>query len=105
MRVPSANAKRGAAKAGPTTADRLFIELDHRRISRGAVDTMVEVLGIHVVAGGAWIQVSLSDQRQDGVLLHLPSRATAEQAVAALTAWAGAPTGQRRRVIRVMQLA
>ena len=105
MQLPSANPKRGSAKAGPTKADRLFIELDQRRINGGARDALVQVLGIHVHTSGSWIQVSLADECPDGVLLHLPLRATVEQALAALTKWALAPPDARPPVVRVMRLA
>ena len=105
MAVPSASLKRGPAKARAAAADRLFVALDQHRIDGDPDGSVVEVLGIHPASSGVWVQIALAGQSGFDALLHLPAHATIAQAIAAIDAWAANPCDERRRVIRVMQLA
>ena len=92
----------GAAKAGPTTADHLFAALDERRITPGPHGRLVEVLGIHAMPDGAWVQIALVGEPGQGVILHLPRWTRIDHAIAALNVWGETPTDNRPRLIHVM---
>jgi len=101
MPAPSAYSRRARAKISPV--DGLFLGLDRRRLKKNGA--LVEVLGIHLSRGATWMQLSIADGPHEGVLVHVPRRATLDHVVAALNAWAATPEGQRSHVIHVMQLA
>ena len=88
-----------------SAADRLFAELDDRRIETGSTSWVARVLGIHMVQRAAWVQIAPAGDAPWSVLLHLPPQATADHAMAALTAWSQTPKHERPLVVEVMRLA
>ena len=95
----------GAAKAEPTAADRLFDALNERRITAGPDGRLVEVLAIHAMPDGAWVQIALMGESTEGVILHLPVWNSIDRASAALNVWGETPPHHRPRVIHVMSRA
>jgi hypothetical protein len=87
-----------------SAADRLFAALDDRRIETGSTSWVARVLGIHMGHRAAWVQIGPAGDAPCGVLLHLSPRATADHAMAALTAWSQTPELERPLVIEVMRL-
>jgi len=85
-------------------ADRLFAELDHRRVGEGPVSWLTEVAAIYIVRHEAWIQVAPVGESSRSVILHLSARATAKHALATLAAfWAQTVDGAAPQVIHVLQ--
>jgi hypothetical protein len=105
MVATSVGSECGAAKAEPTAADRLFDALDEHRITAGPDARLVEVLGIHAMPDGAWVQIALIGESTEGVILHLPLWTSIDHAIAALNAWGKTPAGHRPRLIHVMSRA
>jgi hypothetical protein len=89
----------------PSVADRLFAALDDRRIESGSTSWVARVLGIHMVQRAAWVQIGPAGDAPWSVLLHLSPHATADHAMAALTAWSQTPPHERPLVVEVMRLA
>jgi hypothetical protein len=70
----------------PSRADLIASELDQRRIGDGLQTWVVHVFGVHGDGRDLWIQVSDNPDGEDGFVLHLSPWATAQHAVAALSA-------------------
>jgi hypothetical protein len=102
LRVSSPRAERAPRQSA---ADRLFAQLDDRRIETGSNSWVVRVSGIHMVQGSAWVQISPADHATWSVVLHLSPQATADHAIAALTVWSRTPVLDRPLVVEVMRLA
>ena len=92
----------GVADAEATAADRLFDALDARRITPGPDGPRVEIVGIHALPDGIWMQVAVAGESMQGVILHLPRWASVDHAIAALKVWGEAPTDDRPHLIHVM---
>ena len=105
MVATSMYSERGAAKAEPTAADRLFDALNERRITAGPNGRRIEVLGIHAMPDGVWVQIAVMGESTEGVILHLPVWNSVDHALAALTVWGETPPHHRPRVIHVMSRA
>jgi len=88
-----------------SAADRLFAELDDRRIETGSTGWVARVLGIHMAQRAAWVQIAPAGGEPWSVVLHLSPQATADHAIAALTAWSRVPSHERPLVVEVMRLA
>jgi len=86
-------------------AERLFWELDHRRIGDGLSGWVVEILGIHVSTNTHWIQIAPPPDVNHSLVLQVPSSATPGEALAALIAWANSPVEHRRQVVSVVQFS
>jgi hypothetical protein len=87
-------------------ADRLFTALDDRRIEAPESSGWVaRVLGIHLVQRDAWVQIGAAGDATLSVLLHLSPQATADHAMAALSAWSRLPKYERPFLVEVMRLA
>jgi len=97
--------ERSAAEAETTAADRLFKALDERRITPGPDGRLVEVLGIHAMPDGAWVQIALAGEYTQGLILHLARWTSIEHAIAALKVWGETPIDSRPRLIHVMSRA
>ena len=93
---PSASARR---------ADGLLETLDLQLIGTGPDRWIAEVCGVHELPGETWIQLAAAGNPMLNVLLRLPARASAAQALAALGAWSAIPREERPPVIDVMQVA
>lgn len=64
-----------------TTADAWFAGLDRRRLTIGAMQFTMQVLGVHVDAFNTWIQIELSECPGSSLLLRLIAGATSGDAV------------------------
>jgi hypothetical protein len=105
MVATSVYSDHGAAKAEPTATDRLFDALNERRITADPEGRLVEVLGIHAMPDGAWVQIALVGESTQGVILHLSPWTSIDHAIAALNVWGKTPTKHRPRLIHVMARA
>jgi hypothetical protein len=83
-------------------ADALFAGLDARAIECRARTWVTQVLGIHRDARHLWVQVAPADAIEKSVVLRVPPRATARQALAALTS--AISTDDYPDVIPVMEI-
>ena len=81
-------------------ADELIAALDRRRVGDSTGSKVVYVLGVHTDGRDLWIQVALSEDGGDNLVLHLPPDATAQDAMATLRA-AQFQASAEQRVIRV----
>ena len=87
---------------GHISADRLFADLDQRRIMGDSEDATIEVISIHITQGaGAWVHMEVGGEAKQSVLLHLPHSTTVDQAIAALNAWGQTARERRPRCIDV----
>ena len=92
--------------AEKTTADRLFLVLDRRRIKASTGSSAIEVLGVHAMPeDGAWVQLAIVGQPAQGVVLHLLDSTTVEDVIEALNTWVETPTEERPRSIDLAPLA
>src|SRR5216684_2573267 len=82
-----------------SAADRLFAELDDRRIETGSTAWVARVLGIHIAPRAAWVQIAPAGGEPWSVVLHLSPQATADHALGALTAWSQAPSHERPLIV------
>src|SRR5229473_6720864 len=96
---PPVAAPRARRPPKRSAADRLFADLDDRRIETGSTGWVVRVLGIHMLQRAAWVQIAPADGAPWSVLVHLSPQATADHAIAALTAWSQAPSHERPLVV------
>jgi hypothetical protein len=62
----------------------------------------VQVLGIYIAKREVWVQIAPADEPRRSLLLHLSSRATANDAIVALSAWSKTPTHERVRAVDVV---
>lgn len=96
----------GALRAGPSTADQLFLALDQYRIVGGPVDCLIEVSGIHEAPqGGVWVQIAVVGDPTQNVVLFLPDGTAIDRAIAALETWGKIPVAHRPAAVDVMQTA
>ena len=82
-------------------AEQLFAELDCQIVGEAADRWVLVVLGIHDFIQGAWVQIAPAHDTSRGLVLQLLPRATADHALAALTAWSKIPPDERPRVVEV----
>lgn len=83
-------------------ADRLFRELDNRRIEDGSGGWVAQVQGIHIAKRDVWVQIAPAGEPDQSLVLHLPSRATANDAIVALGDWSKTPIHERVPTVHVV---
>lgn len=72
MNALEARRHEATAEVAPALdADRWFSSLDHRAVEVGSCTCVATVLGIHASRDGLWIQLSLTDDADVGVVLHV----------------------------------
>ena len=84
----AAGSRQKGLEPDPTSAFRLFAAIDHQRIGDDRTGWVALVLGVHTSGAESWVQVAAHYDPSRSVLLHIPQSATAQQALAALQAYA-----------------
>jgi len=86
MRVVDATTRFARRRRDETRSrvEQVIAALDHRRIGKGRLRWVAQVLGVHTVGGDLWIQVAKDDDPAEGVVVHCPPWATIDHVIAAL---------------------
>ena len=75
--------------------DRVFLELDNRRIGIGPESWIAQVLGVHTADHEGWVQVASQEHPLHSVVVHIWPDTTAGQVALALSKWAELPVEDR----------
>jgi hypothetical protein len=68
--------------------DRLFHELDNRRIGIGSESWVAQVFGIHLIGEEGWLQIASREEPWRSVVVHVRPETTAGHVALALARWA-----------------
>jgi hypothetical protein len=87
-----------------TRIDQLAMTIDRQRIGEGTRAWVAHVLGVHTDGRNYWVQVAPADEPTRSVVLRMSPWASAQHAIAALSAMTS-PTESFPQIIDVMQPA
>ena len=99
--TPALSRSATACQAAKNRAKRLATALDLQTVGDDANQWTVYVLGVHSDGRTVWLQIAPSLDGRDSMILRLSLRATAQHALAALSAL-GRVQGHRRPIVPVM---
>jgi hypothetical protein len=75
--------------------DRVFRDLDNRRIGIGSESRTAQVFGVHMIDHEGWVQVAFREDPSESVVVHIMQGTTAGQIALALSKWALTPVDER----------
>ncbi len=91
-------------QAGTVSGDRVFRELDNRRIGIGPESWVAQVFGVHMTSNAGWVQVAAQNDPMHSVIVRVGPGTTAGDVALALARWSAIGEDERPLVIEAPRL-